>query len=892
MISLTVTDRTIKNLSAGTAATDADDGNLTGSVGAQYELKMKLAVGGTDDDSNPITDWSNVQVYFNPAVWVDEGYIWPAGLPPTPGFSFVFPETVGAGPFPMSIINMGLQTVPETNGTAVLTVDGSDMVLTYTFRLTADMRRYINNTAPSAMNPSRLLRTSMVSGVPPLVNTATSVYKTGSRPVLRYIVQLSRLDAGRHRRDYVCPFGARWYFLNRAGNGASELGNLATTTLVRDGNTITDFTVSVFSSTIVTVRIPKNVDFNADTVCETAWIRTNNAGNLGGEFMQDYGQDFQAGTVIDDTTHWKIVRTIAPSEVAFEGKYRLILVLRAIDAVTPTDIVSNSFYTFEMRAAETPEPLTVDIDGEIMDYNVEPNVDYVVTTVVDRVRCRVEIDAEAYNADAGTWHGQFADDLNKIRLTAVDTGDSSIVMTRSWFKVGGVWQLGGIGNPSDVEITNPTSDTVRIEFTVPIAFLNTSSLPNWGGTTIMFQWEFETAYPLLQWGVSYDYTQAVQVRDFAGFADVIQKIEFFDYYNGLPLVSLCDTDKVLVKVTLDPVLSAGQDWNIRAFWNVEGYGISDDGSMRPYDGVFEEDGYTSPSGALPQLSDANLIGVPAQFTVGVAMFVFDHADIPDGEKVRIYAIAQPTLVTVPPEDPCEDADMWATPPIEVDFALTSDSQGALEGTPPADDTMFYIFDHPSSTPPGTTLWERYTGGTAKKVPAGTGTEGSMWEMTAYPAATVFHNNAGVGTFDEWLVNVTQNALDTFYTDNGGTGKFGVRALMRPQSIPTGEPMPYALMKVENLLSPYTSTDPAIWSSWSETCRRVTTQYTTAAIPSEDDWVDCSDPVQQTSNTPPSAVPYVGTWTVDGVPPEALYLRNKFTNGANVQGYSDKVAAFV
>lgn len=779
-ITLTISERTLRNVSAGTDPVNIDDssGTAAASIGCEYEFTARLEVGGTTNAGTPITDWQNARVYFNPALFVDQGYIYPAGPPPTPGFAFVFAEALDGGPYPMALSGMGAQTNAETNGTCQLVeVDDGALELRYRFRVTSDMRRHITTGTPVANNSIRLRRNLMSDGtfsgsVWPNV-TGQHVFRTPpNRTVVRTIIMVQRGDASYSRYDHFFAFAARWYNANKSGTGPAELGAFAITTLERNGGPVTN--LSCWEATTLRMRIPKGSGWTADTAagqCECALILTDNVANLGGEFMDDYGQPFQAGTITDDGTHWQFERVIEPGEVVLNRNYMLVLIARAVNNVTPTNIVSNSFNSSPLRADALPPVLDVPISGHILDYDREPSTDYVKTTVVDHIEARVILDSTGYDAAAGhplgeiscaggilitgageaavngvycpdvdpmpgstyswtkvggtygedtiylesgvggfwviTSGGTFADDpanvkyfvtsgptdmdpgtlwgplpapwngigtpwgageptgalpvptvkfgtaagapwatgfdqdLRRIRLNVVKSGDSSLVMSRSWQKIGADWVGVPTTHANNIVVTDQGSGLRQVAMQLPMHFLNESGLPDFAGETILLQWSFEFDYPALGWTVSYDYTQAADVKDFKGFSAEIQSIEFFDFATGFPLQSLCDGDKVLVKVTLNPSLIAGRTFHLRAYWNLAGYGYSDDVRVRPYDGVNEEEGYNSPTGFF-QLDDANLEGVPGTFNGdGVALFVFDHSDIPVGERPRLYVIAQP-----------------------------------------------------------------------------------------------------------------------------------------------------------------------------------------------------------------------------------------------------------
>lgn len=660
MATITLSEVECENITSGSGqGFDPDYGQITGSIGALFEFRCRATISGTDQLGGTVSDWFNKTLIFNAGLFLPTGTV--AGPSALIGWAITYGGSVPSGTIAMNLIGCGSNTDACKNLSATATKFSNAAIdIKLRFRVTCDLEQWI--AGQSTSNRSRLLR-DKASTTTDVILSGASVFTGAARSIL-YCVTASGTLLGKTRALASFPFNARFYNASIAGTvGNPEVDLLGYT--VHDEEYTVVPNLSAFQDRLVQFFWEKDIGWDVGLSCEYIVMDVTNSANNAG-YIEDYtALGFQVGTINDDTTQWRLAITVPAASLINGHTYRIAVILTVQDTAEPTNTITNSFITDAIQAIDLPAALPIVATGTLKDYERNAHSSYAVTTVVDHLRAEVELDTTTYDAAAEPWATTFAQDITRIELSLVDTDDSDTLWTRFLYHVGGVWSANltpGVGAPSNaIKVDTTTPGVFKASYVAPIEFLNSLGLPNLGGKNLLLQWRFIVRYPSLDWNVSYEFTQAMQVRDFQQFSGDIKWIKLFDYATGLPLVSLCDSDLVLVKVALSDsalarVADSGLPYHLRVYWNTQGWGYADPTSVRPNDGALEEDGDESPQG-FERLDDAHLLNVPAIFDAdGLAVFVFDHADIAEGEQIRLYVIAQPEAEPESPESP--EPECW------------------------------------------------------------------------------------------------------------------------------------------------------------------------------------------------------------------------------------------
>lgn len=622
----------------------AEEGSsVSTSVGAKVTMEVQLDLTGTVSTGGAWTLAEATRWYFNPALFMPAGSVWPSSLPPPKYWYLELPKSPPNAGYQMQLVNCGQYTSQNENVSASIEVRGATtVILRLAFRMTQDLINFIDGLGKENWN--RFLK-SAVGAPQQLTNTVGSVYKL-DRAFSMWLrcTTLTHTDPA----DIVTintgfDFTSRWYDSGLYGGGP-DLEDWECE-LQRGGVIVNDF--SAFEPTKVTCRWTQPgtitaqdayvylcevqdqnyVDFLTDyhavgfTVVTDAFATQYDTHAFGpSSALQDVG-----GGLLETSFH---VRNVDPTK-----KYAVVVVVGMSKEASYDR--TNSFIRYPILADGVPyENTLLECTGSISDYN-RTEADHVISTVVDRLRVRAEFDYTNYEAELPSWsNGSFLDDMERLKLEVFV--DGTLLYDVLWQKNASNGFDDGYNAVFDID---DGVEKLRIDYTALLAYMNElAGLPDWGGKTITYKWTLRLSYDALPThSVDYTYEQKVVVQDFKNYTEVVEAINLFNYDTGLPLAGLCGVDKVLVEVLLDPAQLEGLEWDISAFAARYPYGYE------PASGPLSTEmkhGYASPVG-LPDGGSIKLQSVSDGFTSNRATFVFDVSGIADGEKWRVYAVVRP-----------------------------------------------------------------------------------------------------------------------------------------------------------------------------------------------------------------------------------------------------------
>lgn len=621
-----------------------EDVSLSSSIAAPMVMEVQLELGGESTLGTWTRNTGASRWYFRPGLFVPPGVQLNLQSNPAtqPCYFVELPKSAPNAGYLMSPINCGLYTDQNRNFTASLEVRGdTTVILSLQFRMTMDLLGFLSGLG--VHNPDRFIRSAL--GAPlALTNDVSSVYNLDRAfSWMLYATVATHTDPD----DKVAitqanDFTSRWYLEGLYG-GAPELDGF-TCKLERNGIEVQDF--SAFEPTkvictwdepgtstphtayayVLEVQSQSYINFLTDykangfTVVDNAFASQLDGFAYGpSEAINNTGSEWET------TFH---VRNVDPAK-----QYAVVIVVGM--TVEASYNRTNSYIRYPIAADGIPLSNTlIECDGSISDYN-RTEVDHVITTVVDRLRLRVEYDYTSYEAELPAWSaGSFLEDLNRVKLEVYVDGD---------FLYDVIWPKNASNGFNDAYLAvfaiDDEAETVRIDYTALMAYLNDlAGLEDWGGKTITYRWTLRLSYATLGGhSVDYAYEQKVVVQDYRNYAEVIEEINLFDYDTGLRLTGLCGVDKVLVEVLLDPAQLEGLDWDISAFASRAPHGY--DVVSGPLSTQMDH-GYPSPVG-LPTGDSLLIEAVSNGFTANRATFVLDVSTLSDGEQWRVHAIARP-----------------------------------------------------------------------------------------------------------------------------------------------------------------------------------------------------------------------------------------------------------
>ncbi len=944
---LAISNETIRNLTVGTSAHPASDGDTTGSIGCEFEAVYRVTIGGTDDAANPINTWATRSLVFNPALFLPNGD--PTAPPIGQGWAVSFPSgSIAGNTYPMTLVGQGTNAPANTNATCEARVQASptQVDVVFRFRATMDLEGYITGLPLS--NNDRLLKARRLDGLP-FVNTQPSVYANTDTRVLKAVfTAFGNFPYRRERAQSI--MGLRFYASGLTG--AAEFGTCTTSILDAGGDPMT--ALSSFEAQTVRFEWPTGAGFapTDDTQATIMLLDITTPGSQGGTYLQDYAAVITMQLVLNTGPTYRIDRAIGAGDLVAGHRYLVVVVVPVDDG---SNYITNS-YKLEARASATPTPLVMDaaISGTVIDYAHNPNTDNVVSTVVDRLVCRTVLLKAQYDiqAAATTWAGSVDDNLESVSVTVKKDGVP--VFTRTVIRAGAVW-------PSDpLLVVSEDGSEVRADLLLAMAFPNEGGKPDFSGATVHADWTFAFRYPAVSdWLVHYTYRQQVEANAHGNFTKVVSAINLLSYETGLPLDSMCE-DRVLVEVRLDPAQVGSDTWTLRAFAMRAPFGY--DPSLGTA-GMNEEESYASPVGVLPQSSAPIIELVQHTFTANRATFLFDATQVAEGERWRLYVVVQPQIA---PSAECVDA--FPVEPVNVAGVVFAQEQALYEGagitvtgagepladgfyaetgsmggrpayesgsgwfcqwtgsnwmihdgsqyyvgvedvptpdlvttwnalTAPApapavtaggvvvpDGTELFIRDHNTATP-GTSLWEKNTGNVVRKVPAGTGDDGTDWEVVPLSVNDIVNDVTKAGTPEQyWQVYSCPAAQYSPFFDY--SGKVGILYLHQIASLDPGPPAITNLQWITTFIG-----ESPDWSAV-DLCRTCTVQFTTDDDPDTATWVDSPLMLPVQVGSPPTWngwAMFVGTFTANFPPtPGTKWIRLKWMRGTNLQGYTGAI----
>lgn len=636
--------------------------NNDGSIGATIKVVIDVTISGELQDGTPATV-SSTRWYFNPGLFIQSG----AKYTSTGNVAYAveIPGGTTSGTFQMPLFTGGPYVDSNRNETCELTViDETTAQIGFTFRLTMDLGDFVRGNLVS--NHDRFLNNHL-SAPTELLNTHKCVYNEPDR-LLGYRltiedgfgVQLLKHGSAAYRSRY---YASGLPVTSGIKPDPAEMSPGYEFKMYRGGVEVTDF--SPWEKTQVEFKWDAGGVATIENGVRVYLIDQSKNVNVDG-FLADYGSNglyltTTVGTGLIGEHIYGPVDAVATESGKYVlrfwvnndlndaswQRYAIIVVLRGYTSHLPDDTYTNSFIESDISARGLPTSIELDADdftGTIINYNDDPATDNVKTTVVDQHECRVTVNTGTYDAAAAsslfatTWE----QDMRRIEIDVIEEDTSVVLWTSFHVKSGGSWQgaFPSINNPRETVLGG---GLVRYSMELPMHMPNLGGTPDFSGRKIKHRWRFVCDYPAFDWQVHYQYDQRADVRGFGNFAEVIESITLFDYDSGLPLQSLCGSDKVLVKVQLDTGQMSGLDWNLRVYWQLEPYGMQEALERRSQNNLsIEAEAYPSATNML-QLSNGEVLNVPAEFDGGgSAQFVFDHSLIGGGEKVRLYIIAEPT----------------------------------------------------------------------------------------------------------------------------------------------------------------------------------------------------------------------------------------------------------
>ena len=645
------------------------------SIGAPMLAEFDVLISGNDEDAS-LAKFQGTILTLLPGLFLPAAT---SRVPFNPGRGFMcsVPTTATAGDIlPMEMFTGTTWEASNTNLSCELEIF-TDQFATIRLRfiMTMDLNAYLSGSLID--NRNRLVRPSVLSTVDGLLGSQASVYRTTSRHLAISLEMENHLTI-EEAKEFSWPFKSRFYLYGLPDNTSSPPLGEATgagygfqTEMYRNGVLVDD--LSAWQDTEIHFYFPDTLNYAIEdkfmvyladiTPGDNTTTFLEQAGTNGviidqGVVVadQDMGDNLKItsdGLAYESVTYdalaSKRIKFLATAGLDPARTYAVILVVAVTPLLVDTDnTLTNSFIISNLPANGLPAAVQFeegDWVGTLLDYNTDAIFDNAISTVVDNVVSRVTINAGSYDAAAiatlpalaTTW----AEDLRQIIVRLYDDDTDELFSVQTFVRDGAGWSG---TSPNEVKETDNGGGSISYALIIHNGFLNTGGFPDFGGRAIKVRWSFQTVYPAAQWYVNYDYYQRLAVNDYANFNEVIASIDLFDYETGSPLQTLCATDQVLVRVLLDPAKLDGFDWSIRAYWTLEPHGYPSNATLRP-GLVNEEETYDGVEPLLPALNDSSIALLPAAFVDNQALFVFDHALVPVGQRARLHVIAEPTVVT-------------------------------------------------------------------------------------------------------------------------------------------------------------------------------------------------------------------------------------------------------
>lgn len=706
-IDFTVTAQRLINELLPTAGGSKDNFFADSSIGAPMRCEWDVEVSGLLEDGVTLVSLRGTKALINPALFLGSG---PGPYPFSADTGYVVDVPVTASPadeFVMSIWTGSPYEESNRNLACILRyVDSNHATIILSFRMTMDMGGHIDGS--EQQNHKRLTYSHKSSPNDGQAHGIGSVYRNTNRKLSGKIT-LTDLDGFAVTKDAETGAMSRWFLAGLPNDTDSPPdGELIGGEfnwwfdLLRGGVVVED--LSVYQETEVNLYLDYDGSYTIDDNFMVYVVDKTPGTNLdryavqlgsSGSFVPSGisngqnvgGHVIGIATPIVTTTYdgfpARLLRFKVGVDLDPTHSYAILVVVPGAPTAGNTDnTVTNSFLINNLSANGLPAPLPMtsdDFSGTIVDYNADPGVDNVISTVVDFLNVKVRVNTAAYNtlSDAALFGSTWNADLNLIRLRIEDEDGTGFGWARTFYK-----------NPFGVftsGVTLPDSNVINIEdlgggimeysLQVHGCYPNSAGFPDFSGHNVRLRWEFEMNYPFQSWIVRYQYDQRARFEGYKFFQAVIKEINLYDYDSGLPLTSLCQSDFVRVEVKLDTDLMLGYQWNIRAGWTLEPHGFNYNMQIRPA-GLNAEQSYP---GEFAQLDTPTITFLPAEFDAGgVATFVLDTSGIPLGQRARIHVIAEPTFQC------CNEG------PLEI----TSDYAG-LDGLTWTNDG--YSEDHPTYT---------------------------------------------------------------------------------------------------------------------------------------------------------------------------------------------------
>jgi hypothetical protein len=628
-----------------------------GSIGAVIRAEYEFELSGTFDDASPAVVQGTTWV-FNPALFLPPGI--PNVVPPgaLPGYRVTIPPGALNGQVFTATLWNGTW-YQETHRNLEVTaevISSTKLLIRHRFILTADQNDYI--TSAIADNYSRLMK-SVVNAPDLTVAVADSVYRSQNR-VIGLRVAVIEPSQTRVSRTFSLKYWSRFYLYGNDGSLNPPLAELVgpgfgyEMELWRGGQLVDD--LCALAPTEVRVYLSDVPAYELKDVFRVYVLdMTVNPWNELGTFLTQYGTqgvDVDANTVVDgQVLGGRVVGIATPIEAITYDRtpahrirfrvdgdldpsriYSIAVVVGAQPVGQPSQAFTNSFIRPNLRAdGAPPAPVFAveDLRSDISDYNTKTLSNSVETCVSDFLRLKVGVRAEAYNEQAfggSTW----SNDMLSARLRIIDADTGAVLVNLPWSKQGGQWT----GANTVEEFVD--GEWVDYSVTVPMVAPNGGGVPTFSGMTLQAVWSFTLNTVVGQ--LEYQYRQNIVVDPYGNFTKVIQSIRLLDFETGLPITSLCETSLVLVEVRLNPALSYGRRWNIRAQLTLPPH-VASPLLPRPSGTQIEQ----SYEGELPQLGALPIQSLPAVFnSSGVATFIVHPDHIPSGVMARLHVIAQPT----------------------------------------------------------------------------------------------------------------------------------------------------------------------------------------------------------------------------------------------------------
>lgn len=661
-LNFSITALRITNDFLPTAGGGKTNSSSDSSIGVPMVMEADIELDSPDTVED--VNWS-----FSPALFI--GPTVPASSGVAYFKAYTPPGTTSGDALHMDLFTDNAFVNTQRNFRASLLITGSQTAtVRLTFRMTMDVSGYLSQN--ELRNWERFTKPHFQA--PGFANTMASVYRNTDRRI-SFKLKIQNAADEVLQKFYHAPFASRYYSRGLptalteppTGTDAPDAEFLPGFNVVMKRGGVEVDGLSAYTDTEVNLYFEQGTDFTLQDKALVYLLKLNQPNS--GYFLDDYGsrgsiftsaatdgQDLNYGIIgMSDAITTEVVESVTMNRVRFKvqasyldasATYALLMVVGGAPVADADQTFTNSFFWKPegLVANQLPEPVDMagKITGVIEDYNKEATTDYVVTTVVDRLISTVEVDASTYNgstAFATLWET----DVRNLQLRFEDVDTNEVLWTTSYERQGDrfVNVEGDTGNSIEIEESG-TTHTYRA--LLNMCYPNGALLPDFSGKTIRVVWCFLASYPALEWTVRYEYPQVLTVMGYQSFAGVIKSITLREYETGLPVQNLCLTDQVLVEVLLDPDQVGTDTWNIRAYWSLEAHGYQRNTEGRP-GATREEEAYEGATGNLPQLDDVSIINLPAEFDgTNRAVFVFDHALVPIGQRARIHVIAEPVDV--------------------------------------------------------------------------------------------------------------------------------------------------------------------------------------------------------------------------------------------------------